>query len=100
MFAGVQASDVTNMAHVTDGFLSKHMGSDASATSVGDYNKFAMHRFNHMTHAGAPDALSHHNGLAEHGLAIYDSRQGVAGISASTVFDKQAHAALAQELKA
>merc|ERR1719506_3575046 len=51
------------------------MGSDASKTSLGDYNKFAMHRFSHMTHAGAPDALSHHNGPAEHGPAIYDSQQ-------------------------
>merc|ERR1719311_1582536 len=51
------------------------MGSDASKTSLGDYNKFVMHRFSHMAHAGAPDAPSHHSGPAEHGHAIYDSQQ-------------------------
>jgi len=51
------------------------MGSDASKTSLGDYNKFAMHRFNHMTHAGTPDALSQYSGPAEHGPAMYDSHQ-------------------------
>merc|ERR1719375_2120911 len=54
-----------------------------------------------MTHAGAPDGLSHHTGLAEHGPAIYDSQQvianGYGGISASSMVDKQVHAAPAQD---
>jgi len=54
------------------------MGSDASKTSLDDYNKFVTARFNHMKHGGAPDALSHHNGPAEHDPA--------------TVFDKSARA--------
>jgi len=104
MFAGVQASDAADSS-MHQGFLSKYMGSDASKTSLGEYNKFAMHRFNHMTHEGQFDALSHNDGLAEHGPALYDSQQVIAnsrygGISASTVFDKQAHAARAQDLMA
>merc|ERR1719506_1174536 len=80
------------------------MGSDASKTSLGDYNKFAMHRYNQMAHAGAPDVLSH-TGLAEHGPAMYGSQQVNANgrygrISASTVFYKQAHASPAQDSEA
>ena len=100
MFAGVKASDVADRS-MHQGFLSRHMGSDASKTSLGDYNKFAMHRYNQMAHAGAPDVLSR-NGFAEHGPAVYGSQQVNAngrygGISASTVFNKQAHAAPAQD---
>merc|ERR1719426_617016 len=40
-----------------------------------------------MTHAGAPEALSHHNSQQVHANGRYG------GISASTVFDEQAHAA-------
>ena len=99
--AVVHASDVADRS-MHQGFLSQYMGSDASKTSLGDYNKFAMHRFNQMMHAGASDVLSHHNGLAEHGPGIYDSQQVDANgrygeIRASTMFDKQAPAAPAQD---
>merc|ERR1719393_364204 len=60
------------------GFLSQYMGSDASKNSLDDYNMFVTPRLNHMKHGGAPDALSHHNGPAEHGP--------------TTVFDRSARA--------
>jgi CspA family cold shock protein len=77
MLAGAHASDVADRS-MHQGFLSQYMGSDASKTSLDDYNKFVTPRFNHMKHGGAPDALSHHNGPAEHDPAI--------------VFDKSARA--------
>jgi len=77
MLAGAHASDVADR-FMHQGFLSQYMGSDASKTSLDDYNKFVTARFNHMKHGGAPDALSHHNGPAEHGPTI--------------VFDKSARA--------
>merc|ERR1719443_1305473 len=77
MLAGAHASDVADRS-MDQGFLSQYMGSDASKTSLDDYNKFVTSRFNHMNHGGAPDALSHHNGPAEHGQ--------------TTVLDKSARA--------
>merc|ERR1719243_461986 len=65
MLAGAHASDVAYRS-MHKGFLSQYMGSDASKTSLDNYNKFVTPRFNHMKHGGAPDALSHHNGPAEH----------------------------------
>jgi DnaJ-domain-containing protein 1 len=86
MIAGTHASDVADRS-MHRGFLSKYLGSDASKTSLGDYNKFMTPRFNHMKHGGAPDALSHHNGPAEHAPA--------------TVFGKSADpTALAQDVMA
>jgi len=76
MLAGTHASDVADSS-MHEGFLSQYMGSDVSKTSLYDYNKFVTPRFNYMKQGGAPDALSHHNGAAEHGPA--------------TVFDKSAH---------
>merc|ERR1719353_1361249 len=49
VFAGVEASDVAERS-MHQGFLSEYIGSDASKTSLGDYNKFAMPGFNQMTH--------------------------------------------------
>jgi CspA family cold shock protein len=83
MSAGVQASDMTNMAHVTDGFLSKHMGSDTSKNYLDDYNMFVTPRFNHMKHVGAPDALSHHNGPTEHGPATMEEDRAVQKVFAN-----------------
>jgi len=47
MFAGAHASDVADRS-THQGFLSQYMGSAASKTSVDDYNKFVIPRFNHM----------------------------------------------------
>jgi len=76
MLADAHASDVTDSS-MHRGFLSKYMGSDASKTSLGDYSTFVTPRLNHLKHGGSPDALSYHNGAAEHGPA--------------TVFDKSPH---------
>merc|ERR1719247_514266 len=101
MFAGAQAGDMADRS-LLQGLRSEYMGSDASKTFLGDYNKFMTHPFSHMKHGGAPEARSHHNGPAEHGSPIYDS-QGVdangqhGGMGASIVFDKPARpAALGQ----
>ena len=68
MLAGAHASDLADRS-MHQGFLSQYMGSDALKTSLDGYNKFVTPRFNHMEHGGAPDALSHHSGPAEHGSA-------------------------------
>jgi len=78
MHAGAQSSDMADSS-MHQGFLSKYSGSDASKTSLSDYHKFVTHRFNHMKYGGAPDALSHHNGLGE--------------FDASTMVTKPAHPA-------
>ena len=62
MLAGAQAGDVADRS-MHNGFLSQYMGS-------GDYNKFVTPQFSRMKHGGAPDALSHQNGPAEHGPGI------------------------------
>jgi hypothetical protein len=105
MFAGAHASNMADRS-VLQGFLSKYMGSDAVETSLGDYHKFMVHRFNNMKHKGAPVAQSRHDGSAEHGPAVRDSQQVDANgqygaMSAATMFDKPAHpAALAQDYMA
>merc|ERR1719333_192772 len=57
VLAGAQASDVADRS-MHNGFLSQYMGSDASKTSMGDYNKFMTPQFSRMKHGGAADALS------------------------------------------
>merc|ERR1719243_343453 len=57
MLAGAQAGDVADRS-MHNGFLSQYVGSDASKTSVGDYNKFMTPQFSRMKHGGAADALS------------------------------------------
>ena len=85
MLAGAQADDMADRS-VLQRFLSKYMTSDTSKTSVDDYNKFMVHRFNNVKHGGAPDAFSQYNGPAEHGPAI------------DVMFDKSSHpTALAQD---
>jgi len=63
---GAQASDVADRS-MHQGFLSQYMASDASKTSLAEYNKFVIPRLNHMEYGGAPDSPSHHSGPAEHG---------------------------------
>jgi hydroxymethylbilane synthase len=46
MIAGVEASDIADRS-MHQGFLSKYMASDASKTSLGDYNEFLTQRFAH-----------------------------------------------------
>jgi len=52
MFAGAHASDVADRS-MYQGFLSQHMGSDVSKSSLDDYNKFVTPRFSHIKHGGA-----------------------------------------------
>jgi len=62
------------MAHLVPLAAGLLMLAGAQASDTADYEKFLAHRLNRK-HGGVPDALSHHNGPAEHGLA--------------TVFDKE-----------
>jgi len=52
-----------------EGFLSK---SDATKSSMNEYDKFIIASVNRGKHGNGPDALAHHNNLAEHGPAVED----------------------------
>jgi hypothetical protein len=52
-----------------EGFLSK---SDATKSSMNEYDKFIIATVNRGKHGNGPDALAHHNNLAEHGPAVAD----------------------------
>ena len=78
MLAGAQTSDVADRP-MHNGFLSQYMGS-------GDYNKFVTPQFSRTKHGGAPDALSYHNGPAEHGPRKAAAAQKQCPRSDSTVF--------------
>merc|ERR1719398_326554 len=54
---------------VASGFLSK---SDATKSSMNEYDKFIIASVNRGKHGNGPDALAHHNNLAEHGPAVED----------------------------
>jgi len=70
ILVGAQASDIADRS-TNKGFLSKYtrFASDASKTSLDDYDKFLTNSFNHVKHRNAPD------GLVEHGLAKGDSQR-------------------------
>merc|ERR1719375_171134 len=68
MLAGTHARDVADHS-MHQGSLSQYIGFDASKSSLDDYNEFLIPRFNRTKHGGKPDALSNHNGGAEHGPA-------------------------------
>jgi len=76
MLASAQASDTADLS-TQQGFLSKYMPleSVASKNSLGEYDKFMAHRFNHMKQGGGSEALSHHNGPAEHEMARDEFQQ-------------------------
>merc|ERR1712224_1100925 len=52
-----------------EGFLSK---SDATKSSMNEYDKFIIASVNRGKHGNGPDALAHHNNPAEHGPAVED----------------------------
>jgi len=52
-----------------EGFLSK---SDATKSSMNEYDKFIIATVNRGKHGNGPDALAHHNNPAEHGPAVED----------------------------
>lgn len=62
-----QASDIADRS-THQGFLSKYVssGSDASQSSMSDYDNFITPNFNRVKHGNGPDALSYHNNPAEH----------------------------------
>jgi hypothetical protein len=68
----VAEAQVSSMADLSNsnGFLSK---SDASGSTLGQYNKFITPNLKHMKHGNGADALSHHNNPAVDGLATDDS---------------------------
>jgi hypothetical protein len=57
-------------------FLSKyvHVGSDASRTPLGHYDKFITPNFKHMQQSSGPDALSYHKSPAEDGPAADETQ--------------------------
>jgi photosystem II oxygen-evolving enhancer protein 2 len=63
-----QAGEVEDRSTL-EGFLSK---SDASKSSMNEYDKFIIATVNRGRHGHGPDALAHHSNPAEHGPAIDD----------------------------